>query len=85
MFMLFRRAKTSCCWCGRMAAQATGSCIRRRANRTAIKQGFACSKTDGRRISSKCGGLFFILSYSTVTDLARLRGWSTSQPRRTAM
>jgi hypothetical protein len=24
-------------------------------------------------------------SYSTVTDLARLRGWSTSQPRRTAM
>jgi len=23
--------------------------------------------------------------YSTVTDLARLRGWSTSQPRRTAM
>ena len=25
------------------------------------------------------------LRYSTVTDLARLRGWSTSQPRRTAM
>ena len=24
-------------------------------------------------------------SYSTVTLLARLRGWSTSQPRRTAM
>jgi hypothetical protein len=24
-------------------------------------------------------------SYSTVTDLAKLRGWSTSQPRRTAM
>jgi hypothetical protein len=23
--------------------------------------------------------------YSTVTDLARLRGWSTSHPRRTAM
>jgi hypothetical protein len=23
--------------------------------------------------------------YSTVTDLARFRGWSTSQPRRTAM
>src|SRR3954454_16178365 len=23
-------------------------------------------------------------SYSTVTDLARLRGWSTSAPRRTA-
>jgi hypothetical protein len=23
--------------------------------------------------------------YSTVTDLARLRGWSTSQPRRRAM
>ena len=24
-------------------------------------------------------------TYSTVTLLARLRGWSTSQPRRTAM
>ena len=24
-------------------------------------------------------------SYSTVTDFARLRGWSTSQPRSTAM
>jgi hypothetical protein len=24
-------------------------------------------------------------SYSTVTDLARFRGWSTSHPRRTAM
>ena len=24
-------------------------------------------------------------NYSTVTDFARLRGWSTSQPRRTAM
>jgi hypothetical protein len=24
-------------------------------------------------------------TYSTVTDFARLRGWSTSQPRRTAM
>jgi UDP-N-acetylglucosamine 2-epimerase (non-hydrolysing) len=24
-------------------------------------------------------------AYSTVTDLARFRGWSTSQPRRTAM
>jgi hypothetical protein len=23
--------------------------------------------------------------YSTVTDFARLRGWSTSHPRRTAM
>jgi hypothetical protein len=23
--------------------------------------------------------------YSTVTDFARLRGWSTSQPRRTAI
>ena len=32
-------------------------------------------------------GDFFISNsfYSTVTDLARLRGWSTSQPRRTAM
>ena len=27
----------------------------------------------------------FSRSYSTVTDLARLRGWSTSHPRRTAM
>ncbi len=26
-----------------------------------------------------------IFGYSTVTDFARLRGWSTSQPRRTAM
>src|ERR1700722_5779991 len=25
------------------------------------------------------------IRYSTVTDFARLRGWSTSQPRRTAM
>ena len=25
-----------------------------------------------------------IARYSTVTDLARLRGWSTLQPRRTA-
>jgi hypothetical protein len=34
------------------------------------------------------GMLFNLLStvlYSTVTDLARLRGWSTSHPRRTAM
>jgi len=28
---------------------------------------------------------FYIKSYSTVTDLARLRGWSTLQPRITAM
>jgi AraC family transcriptional regulator, regulatory protein of adaptative response / methylated-DNA-[protein]-cysteine methyltransferase len=27
----------------------------------------------------------FLWLYSTVTDFARLRGWSTSQPRRTAM
>jgi hypothetical protein len=26
----------------------------------------------------------YLLPYSTVTDLARFRGWSTSQPRRTA-
>jgi hypothetical protein len=26
-----------------------------------------------------------VTSYSTVTDLARLRGWSTLQPRFTAM
>jgi hypothetical protein len=25
------------------------------------------------------------VAYSTVTDLARLRGWSTSQPRLTAI
>lgn len=29
--------------------------------------------------------VYAIVSYSTVTDLARLRGWSTSQPRITAM
>jgi hypothetical protein len=33
---------------------------------------------DGQRSVSTFG-------YSTVTDFARLRGWSTSQPRRTAM
>ena len=26
-----------------------------------------------------------VLTYSTVTDFARLRGWSTSVPLRTAM
>jgi hypothetical protein len=26
-----------------------------------------------------------VMTYSTVTLLARLRGWSTSHPRRTAM
>jgi hypothetical protein len=31
-------------------------------------------------------GLFVIaLCYSTVTDLARLRGWSTSVPMKTAV
>src|SRR4029077_3582647 len=40
--------------------------------------------------SSKIGSHIFRISgngpgYSTVTDLAKLRGWSTSQPRRTAM
>jgi hypothetical protein len=30
----------------------------------------------------RCASTF---DYSTVTDFARLRGWSTSQPRRTAM
>ncbi len=33
---------------------------------------------NGQRRASNFG-------YSTVTDFARLRGWSTSQPRRTAM
>lgn len=28
--------------------------------------------------------VYSTVTYSTVTDLARLRGWSTSQPRRTA-
>ena len=36
--------------------------------------------TRGKTVAS--GWLFH---YSTVTDFARLRGWSTSQPRRTAM
>ena len=34
---LCRQARTSCCWCGRMAAQAIAWCIRRRATRTANK------------------------------------------------
>ena len=33
----------------------------------------------------KRGGAPPVLPYSTVTDFARLRGWSTSHPRRTAM
>ena len=32
---------------------------------------------------SDCGG-GVAATYSTVTDLARLRGWSTSRPRLTA-
>src|ERR1700675_2224252 len=36
--------------------------------------------TKSARLAAKFG-----FDYSTVTDLARLRGWSTSQPRRTAM
>ena len=35
-----------------------------------------------RQGESRCST---VSRYSTVTDLARLRGWSTSQPRRTAM
>jgi len=31
------------------------------------------------------GWAYVILDYSTVTDLAKFLGWSTSQPRRTAM
>ena len=30
-------------------------------------------------------GVGRLLAHSTVTDLARLRGWSTSRPARTAM
>jgi hypothetical protein len=30
-------------------------------------------------------GAALLRPYSTVTDFARFRGWSTSQPRRTAM
>ena len=36
----------------------------------------------GTRLQSD---LYLWNGYSTVTDFARLRGWSTSQPRRTAM
>src|SRR5947207_2937672 len=33
--------------------------------------------------TSECETMMFV--YSTVTDFARFRGWSTSHPRRTAM
>ena len=36
-------------------------------------------------LDSHCVGALQTTGYSTVTDFARLRGWSTSQPRRTAM
>jgi hypothetical protein len=36
-----------------------------------------------RATSMSAYGMFLV--YSTVTDFARFRGWSTSQPRRTAM
>ena len=40
-----------------------------------ILANFACCVTDRLRL----------LSYSTVTDFARLRGWSTSVPMTTAV
>lgn len=46
------------------------------------------SHREGRHVAAGWRGLLTRLGtryYSTVTLLARLRGWSTSQPRRTAM
>ena len=47
------------------------------------------SKTSETHVRKKARACFYLSGngpgYSTVTDLARLRGWSTSQPRRTAM
>ncbi len=37
------------------------------------------------RKKGKDGQMRLPETYSTVTDLARFLGWSTSQPRRTAM
>ena len=42
-------------------------------------KGWRVSRFRCQRMSVEAAG------YSTVTDFARLRGWSTSQPRRTAM
>src|SRR5215472_19322819 len=60
------------------------SCREKRAARTLVARNRA---DDGRGRPSlhACGfSLLHRDCYSTVTDLARLRGWSTSQPRRTA-
>ena len=45
-----------------------------------------CGKASGRSAGlSSTSPPFRLSAYSTVTLFARLRGWSTSQPRRTAM
>jgi hypothetical protein len=52
---------------------------RRKSKKAKVKEG-----AGARSFFNFC--LFtFAFSYSTVTDLARFLGWSTSQPRRTAM
>ena len=51
--------------------------------------GNTCRRSTGFRLQLPRFGLLqhdeFALIHSTVTDLARLRGWSTSQPRQVAM
>ena len=44
----------------------------------------ACSAAGSRR-SAALMAIALAVGYSTVTVLARLRGWSTSHPRHTAM
>ncbi len=46
--------------------------------------GTAAASPDVARPSPEFGGCLGPATYSTVTDLARLRGWSTSRPRFTA-
>ena len=45
----------------------------------------AGARPGGRATASDGSTAGIALPYSTVTDLARLRGWSTSVPRATAM
>ena len=47
--------------------------------RKAYRQGRKPSEASAGTVPSTC-----LLDHSTVTDLARLRGWSTSVPRSTA-
>ena len=45
----------------------------------------AGTRPGGRTTASDGSTAGIAIRYSTVTDLARLRGWSTSVPRATAM